>query len=311
MGHPASLPSVAGFGERLIGRVRELGHPLCVGIDPHLDRIPALFRRGAMTPGHPDTAAAVESFCLAILDRVADQAAAVKPQSAFFEALGPPGIEALAKVVASARERGVPVILDAKRGDVGSTAAGYAAAYLTEDAPIRADALTVNPYLGRDSLEPFTDAAEAAGAGLFVLVKTSNLGSGDLQDRDLGDGPVFAHVASMLRSFAERLQTGGDAWSSLGVVVGGTWPEHAKQIREILPTSPFLVPGYGAQSAEAADALSGFVREDSGAWIGGVVSASRSVLFPRGSETDVPADWDVAIDAALKDAIRELRSVRP
>ncbi|MCA9510785.1 MAG: orotidine-5'-phosphate decarboxylase, partial [Myxococcales bacterium] len=177
-----SPPRPAHFGDALVERVRALGHPLCVGIDPHLALVPEPFRRGAMSPDDPATADAVEVLCNALVDRVAGRVAVVKPQVAFFEQLGWRGVRALERVVARARAAGLLVLVDAKRGDIGSTAEGYAAAYFGARAPVRADALTVSPYLGLDTLAPFLDAARASGAGVFVLVKTSNPGSGDVQD---------------------------------------------------------------------------------------------------------------------------------
>jgi orotidine-5'-phosphate decarboxylase len=151
--------SKAHFADALVTRVRALGHPLCVGLDPHLPLLPALFRRGSMAPARPETAAAVESILGAVLDRVAGRVAAVKPQSAFFEQLGARGAELLARLVARARERELFVILDAKRGDVGSTNEGYATAYLDPAGGLPVDAITVSPWLGLDTLEPYVAAA--------------------------------------------------------------------------------------------------------------------------------------------------------
>ena len=147
------------FADRLVLRARRLGHPLCAGLDPFLDRIPDLFRDGTMAPGDPRTAPAVARFLTAFLDRVAGRVVVVKPQIAMFERLGWPGIKALHEVIDHARARDLPVLLDAKRGDIGSTAENYAAAYLDDDSPIQADAITLSPYLGRDTLEPFTARA--------------------------------------------------------------------------------------------------------------------------------------------------------
>jgi orotidine-5'-phosphate decarboxylase len=293
------------FADRLIRRVREIGHPLCVGLDPHLPQLPASFRRGSMAPGAPETAEAVEAFCLAALDRVVGRVAAVKPQAAFFEQLGPPGAAVLGRVVAEARARDLLVILDAKRGDIGSTAEGYARAYLAKDAPLRADALTVNPWLGLDTLEPFIQAAEASGAGLFVLVKTSNPGSGDLQDRLVGERRVWEVLADELAPLAARLRGPATEWSSLGVVVGATYPEESERVRELLPSSPFLVPGYGAQGGGATAALAGFVPGPGGRLEGGLVNSARAILFPDGGEAGGHA-WEEAFDAALARAADEL-----
>ena len=285
------------FADDLIARVRALGHPLCVGLDPHLARIPPLFRRGSMAPGDPQTADAVEAFLGAVVDRLEGRVAVVKPQIAFFEQLGWRGLEALERIVARCQERGLLVLLDAKRGDIGSTAQGYADAYLSEGAPLKVDALTLNAYLGLDTLEPFA----ATGAGLFVLVRTSNPGAGDLQDLKTPEGPIYLRMARNLRPLSDRL-VGKTGWSNLGVVVGATWPEQAIAVREALPQALFLVPGFGAQGGSAAGAVRGFVPGPVGLE-GGVVNSSRGVLFPAGAATDDAAAWGKAIDGALNESI--------
>ncbi len=295
---------MAHFADQLIARLRELGHPLCVGLDPHLARIPAPFRSGEMVPGDPATADAVERFCAAVIERLAGRVALVKPQSALFEALGWPGVRALARVVERCRAADLRVLLDAKRGDIGSTAEGYARAYLAADAPLRADALTVSPYLGFDTLEPYFKEASQSGAGVFVLVKTSNPGSGDLQDLEAGRVPVWERVARGLAAPAGALRGPATGWSSLGVVVGATYPEPAERVRELLPHALQLVPGYGAQGASAADAVRGLVSGPRGLE-GGVVNSSRAILFPTPPEASATA-WESGLDAALDRAIDEL-----
>lgn len=293
------------FGDALIRRVRQLGHPLCVGLDPHLDQIPELFRRGSMAPGDPETAAAVEDFLLAVLERAAPRVAITKPQSAFFEQLGWPGIRALARVIERAREVGLPLLLDVKRGDIGSTAEGYARAYLASDAPLRVDAITVNPYLGRDTLSPYVKQVQDHGCGLFVLTKTSNPGSGDYQDLEVDGTPLYERVAASLAETSESLAGPQTGWSSLGLVVGATYPAQAERLRALAPRALFLVPGYGTQGGSAADAVRGFARGPSGLE-GGVVSSSRSILFPLGSRTSSADAWERGIDAALDLATEEL-----
>lgn len=299
------------FADRLIQQVRALGHPLCVGLDPHLPLLPPLFRRGSMASGSQQTADAVADFCFALLDRVAGRVACVKPQSAFFEALGWRGIEVLDRVLRAARERGLLVILDAKRGDIGSTAASYAAAYLAEDAPLRADALTVSPYLGGETLEPLLAVAEKSGAGLFVLVKTSNPGSGDLQDREADGQPIHAHVAAGLAKVAARLAGPATGWSGVGAVVAATFSKQARQARERMPSNLFLVPGFGAQGAGPGDAVAAFTPGPDGALEGGVVSSSRGILFPESADVSDARSWERAIDEALAKASESLaRAVR-
>lgn len=259
-----------------------------------------------MRPGDPETARAVGDFCRAFLDRVGARVAAVKPQSAFFEALGWPGLQVLGELLSELRRREVPVVLDAKRGDIGSTAAAYARAYLGEEAPFPADALTVNPYLGGDSLAPFVEAAQGSGGGLFVLVRTSNPGAGDLQDLDVSGRPVFERVAELLAPAVERLRGQETGWSSLGVVVGANRPEQSRAVRKALPGSLFLVPGYGAQGAAAAEAVAGFVPGPDGRLEGGIVNSSRGLMFPKGSASDEARVWEQAVDDALSRATDEL-----
>jgi len=293
------------FADSVIERTRRLGHPLCVGLDPHLDRIPALFRRGEGALGDPRTAAGVGEMLAALVPRLAGKVAVVKPQIAFFEQLGPAGLTVLAELVARCREAGLLVLMDAKRGDIGSTAVGYRNAFFGDGAALESDALTLNPYLGLDSLQPMVEAAEQDGRGLFVLVRTSNPGSRDFQELRVGSTPVYERVASALAPTAERLAGDATGFSSLGVVVGATQPDQAVRVRELLPKSLFLVPGYGAQGGSAADALRGFVPGPAGLE-GGLVNSSRGVVFPAGSDTDSASGWERAIDDALGAAIDEL-----
>ncbi len=247
---------------------------------------------------------------MAFLDRLAGRVAVIKPQIAFFEQLGAPGIALLERVVRAARERELIVILDAKRGDIGSTAEGYARAYLDPAAAVEVDAITLNPYLGLDTLAPFVERAEAHGRGLFVLAKTSNPGSGDLQDRILEkEGPVYEAVTQSLEGLAERLAGPATGWSSLGIVAGAPYPEQAERLRALLPKALFLIPGYGAQGGSAADAVRSFVPGPKGLE-GGLVNSSRGLLFPEaGAGARSAAEWEAAIDEAIDRACTELAQV--
>lgn len=299
------------FADRAILATRRLGHPLCVGLDPHLGLLPELFRQGSMSPQDPQTSDAVEAFLGQVIDRVAGRVAVVKPQIAFFERLGWRGLATLERLIEKARTAGLLVLLDAKRGDIGSTAAAYAAAYFGRDAGLEVDALTINPYLGLDSLEPFFAGAKAAEAGLFVLVKTSNAGSGDFQDLEVGAAgkTLFEAVAETLAPTAEAWR-GATGWSSLGVVVGATKASDAPAVRARLPHSLFLVPGYGAQGGGAAEALAGFVEGPSGRREGGLVSSSRAVVFPAAAaKASSAAAWDQAFEDALARAIEDLAAL--
>lgn len=295
------------FADDLMARTREIGHPLCAGIDLHLGLVPALFQRGSMAATDPATPAAVEALALAFLDRLVGKVAAVKPQIAFFEQLGAQGLAAMERVMAAARERELLIVLDAKRGDIGSTAEGYARAYLEPGAAAEADAITLNAYMGLDTLEPFIERASAYGRGLFVLAKTSNPGSGDLQDRLLEkEGPVYEALAESLIPLAEQLQGPATGWSSLGIVAGATYPEQAERLRILLPSALFLVPGYGAQGASAREAVRSFVPGPRGLE-GGLVNSSRALLFPEAARgaSDASA-WERAVDEAIDRAAAEL-----
>ena len=259
-----------------------------------------------MQAADPATSEVIEAFLCAVLDRLDGRVAIVKPQIAFFEALGWRGLRALERVIERARERGLLVLLDAKRGDIGSTAEGYARAYLEPASPLAVDAITVNPYPGLDTLEPFATRAAQHGNGFFVLVKTSNPGSGDVQDRDTGGEPVYEVLARSLAELAAPLEGPATGFSSLGVVVGATHPEQAQRVRAAIPNALFLVPGYGAQGASAKDAVRGFSSGPQGRE-GGIVNSSRAILFPEEGDSSSARGWEKAFDAALLAAVAELR----
>ena len=299
---PPSSGNPGHFGDRLNQAIANAGTPLCMGIDPHPGMIPSLFGDSS-SPGSSAAIRAIEDFGMACIDEAARSVPAIKPQAAFFEAHGPDGMRVLAGLSKAAREAGLLVVMDAKRGDIGSTSAAYAAAWLGDDAPFASDALTINAYLGLDTLEPFLARADSRGAGLFVLVRTSNQGAGDLQDLKSGHSSVFQHLASKLAPLAGA-RTGASGWSSLGVVVGATWPEEAANLREILPHSPFLVPGFGAQGAGADQALAGLVRENA-EWRGGLVNSTRALIFPPESRGVASID---AWRKSVRDAVRGARS---
>jgi orotidine-5'-phosphate decarboxylase len=263
------------FGDRLAAAVELKGAPLCVGLDPD----PALMPEGL----------GVVEFCRGIVEAVAGVAVAVKPQAAFFEAQGAGGWAALAEVCDYARGAGLLVIADGKRGDVPSTARAYVAAL----APL-ADAVTVNPYLGSDSLEPFF----ASGLGVFVVVKTSNPGSVDIQDLPLADGrPLWQHVAGLVDRWGADL-VGESGLSSVGAVVGATFRQEVAEARQLLTRSVLLLPGVGAQGARAEDVADAFSIGPAGA----LVSASRSVIY-----ADRGAGWQEAAAAAAERLAGELR----
>src|ERR671924_365803 len=239
------------FADRLADAVERKRSQLVVGLDPRPDLLPVELR-GEAQEGREGAARACARFCGGLIDAVAPYVAAIKPQVAFFEALGADGIGALEDVCAYARAAGLPVIADCKRGDIGSTARAYAAAYLEGDRPL-ADALTVNPYLGRDSLEPYLAACRRDGGGVFCVVKTSNEGGADIQDLVLSDGrPLWQHVARLVADWGGDL-VGEHGLSSVGAVVGATHPRAIGEARRLIPQTILLLPGVGAQGATPAD----------------------------------------------------------
>jgi orotidine-5'-phosphate decarboxylase len=273
--------------DRIEARRRRAGTTLCVGIDPRLERMPAEITRGI----EGDVEAILVRFGIEVLDLTEEHAACWKPQIGFFEAHGMAGLRAFARLLAEARSRACPVVADVKRGDIGFTAEGYAQAYLARGSDLEVDAITVNPYLGRDALQPFVDQAAAAGKGIYVLVKTSNPGAVDLQDlRIEGSGErLYERTAALVHELGQPHVSSETGLSCVGAVVGATYAADLAALRERLPSTPLLVPGYGAQGATAADVAVAYRADGSGA----VVNASRSVTYP-----DAP-------EGGWRDAVRE------
>jgi orotidine-5'-phosphate decarboxylase len=281
-----SGPAVAveTFGDRLAEAVDRKRSQLLVGLDPRLDLLPVELR-GDVHLGSVHAADAVTRFCRGIVDAVAQYAIGIKPQLAFFEALGAEGLRALEDVCAYGRSAGLLVVADGKRGDIGSTARAYAEAYLEAGGrrASLADALTVNTYLGRDSLDPFLAACRRNGAGIFCLVKTSNAGAADVQDLVLIDErPLWQHVALLVAELGEDL-VGARGLSSVGAIVGATHPRAVGEARRLCPQAILLLPGVGEQGATPADVARAFTSGPASA----LVSASRSVIYAgRGSDLD-------------------------
>ena len=284
------------FADRLLAAIERAGSPVCVGIDPRFDRLPDELKSGADEPG------AIEAFGLAIVEAVAGVVPAVKPQIAYFERYGSAGFAAYERVVSAARAAGLIVIGDVKRNDIGSTAAAYAEAHLAgPDCP---DAVTVNGYFGADGLAPFVDAARAAGKGVFVLVRTSNPSAPAVQDFANAAGRKFyEHMAAQVAlAGAGAGLVGRRGYSCVGAVVGATYPDEARRLREIMPAQLFLVPGYGAQGATAADCAAAFKADGTGA----IVNASRSVIYAFAREGAGP--WRRAITEAARRLAEDIRS---
>ena len=299
------------FADRLVAAVRRCGNPVLVGLDPRAGSLPEPFR----VENAADNSAVAEAyrrFCCGVIDVVAPLVPIVKPQAAFFEQIGPAGMSALADVIRYAKETGLLVILDGKRNDIGSTATAYAQGYLGETPASAwgADALTVSPYLGDDSLEPFVEIAKERAAGIFVLVKTSNKGGKLFQDLQIDGRPLYRHVADLVENLAAQT-TGDNRYGAVGAVAGATYPEQLVELRAAMPHCWFLVPGFGAQGAGAEEVAGAF--DDEG--LGAVINSSRGIIFahsqPKYKERFGDARWQEAVEAATQDMIAQLRDKTP
>jgi orotidine-5'-phosphate decarboxylase len=283
------------FSERLLEAQRRKQSIAMLGVDPQLD-----------TPAAPGLPAdyTLSKFCCEIVEACADSVCAIKPQLAFFEARGMDGMRALAEVIALARRLGVLTVADAKRGDIGSTSAAYAEAFLG-DGDFGCDAVTVNPYLGSDAIAPFVTRVRD-GRGLFVLVKTSNPSSGEFQDRTADGAPMWEWVARRVEGWGSDF-AGPSGLSPVGAVVGATYPQHAARARQLMPHATVLVPGYGAQGASAADAVRAARADGTGV----VVNASRSLMYAYLKRPDrEPAQAAAEAAEAMRAELNAALSVR-
>jgi orotidine-5'-phosphate decarboxylase len=280
------------FGERMAAAVRRTGTFAVVGLDPHLGQLPENLRRlyeGRTGQSYREAAAsAVVDFNRQVIDAVTGVVPAVKPQFAFYEQLGAPGFAALEETCAMARAAGLLILGDAKRGDISSTAAAYARSILSPDGPFYCDAVTVNPWMGTDTLDPFIAVCAESGGGIFVLVRTTNPGSPFLQHHGSPSGATM--VADALAEKGGPL-TGPSGMSSVGAVVGAMAGDEAGTLRNRMPAAWFLVPGVGAQGGAASDAVAG-ARTDG---LGCLVNSSRGVLYPsavdRSAYDEDPISW--------------------
>jgi orotidine-5'-phosphate decarboxylase len=303
------------FADLLADRVLSKSSQVIVGLDPVLERLPedvagpALAWHGRTPIG---AAEAIIAFNRAVIDAVAEHAVGVKLQIAFFERFGLEGMRAYADAIRYARGKGLIVIGDVKRGDIAGTAAAYAAAHLGATSPealsaddFVADAVTVNPYLGSDGVRPFIEAAAANGRGLFVLVKTSNPSSAEAQDLDCGGAPLYERIGALVAEWGEPYR-GRSGYSLVGAVVGATFPTQLVALRRLMPHSPFLVPGFGAQGAGVDDVIGAFDSQG----LGAVVSSSRGIIYacesPPYRETYGASRWCEAVRAAACDMRRQL-----
>jgi orotidine-5'-phosphate decarboxylase len=281
------------FSDKLMEAIAAKRSHVVVGFDPAYELLPPEIKQTCAGRRYAtvqeERAACYGEFLGRLLEALADTAVGVKLQLAYFEALGAVGYALYERLVRGAQEAGLLVIADAKRGDIGSTAQAYADAHL---GVAGADAMTINPWFGSDGVEPFLSYARDEGKGLFILVKTSNPGSAELQDVEAADGrPLYERVAELVRRWGEGT-VGVSGYSGVGAVVGGTHPQQAKRLRELLPGVPFLVPGYGAQGAGAKEVAGVFDAEGRGA----VVNSARAILYAYRTR---PLPW---LDAAVEEA---------
>ncbi len=289
----------------LIEKIRAMNNPSVAGLDPKLSYIPDFILNKAARE-HGETfeaaAAAILEYNRGLIDALCDVVPAVKPQSAYYEMYGPAGVLALRDTMAYASEKGMYVIADVKRNDIGSTAEAYAEAYLgetelfgTKQRAFPADAATVNAYLGTDGIEPFLTCCKA-GRMIFVLVKTSNPSSGEFQDRQIGGSTLFELVGDKVAEYGRELK-GSCGYTQVGAVVGATYPEQLANLRRRLPDTFFLVPGYGAQGGGAAGVAPAFDKNG----LGAVVNSSRAILCAWQKEKCQPEDY---AGAARREALR-------
>ena len=312
------------FADRVRDAVDSKGSPVVVGLDPRPESLPPHLLRDCLVK-FGDSPLAIAAACWlfnrVIIDAVHDVVPAVKPQLAFYERYGIAGLMAYARTAAYAREAGLLVVADGKRNDIGSTASAYAEAFLGASqvfdetvtgefgdffyfgdfVHFGADALTVNPFLGRDGVQPFIDWARQSGRGVFVLVRTSNPSAADVQDLQVDGRPLYEHVGALVESWGENSR-GQNGYSCVGAVVGATWPEQAARLRALMPHTLFLVPGYGAQGATAADVARCFDARGHGA----LVNASRSIIYAWRSKPYTERYSEADYGAAAREAAQRM-----
>ena len=290
----------------LVKKIKEKSNPSVAGLDPKIDYVPKYIREKAYAEYGKNLKGATEAiweFNKGLIDAVYDVVPAVKPQSAFYEMYGLPGEEVLHRTISYAKEKGLYIILDVKRNDIGSTAEAYSKAYLgkveiegelVDACPV--DCVTVNPYLGTDGIKPFVDDCKAYDKAIFALVKTSNPSSGELQDKMIGDKHLFEIVADKVNEWNSDT-IGESGYGAVGAVVGATYPEQAEILRKLMPNSYFLVPGYGAQGGGAKGVVPCFNKDG----LGAIVNSSRGIMcaYKKG-------DWkeEQFAEAARAEALR-------
>jgi orotidine-5'-phosphate decarboxylase len=297
------------FADDLLSAIEEKGPPVCVGLDPVWGRLPEKLKHNFRD--EVERLEPIGEFCYGVLDAVAPIVPAVKLQSACFERYGPAGMDLMRMIVRAAQDLGLIVIGDVKRADIGATAQAYAEGHMkglfdpfgaTTGVP---DAITVNPYFGTDGIQPFVDVAAEEDRGVFILVRTSNPSAREIQDiADAGGRKVYEHVAAMVARMGDGEDLLGQrGYSCVGAVVGATYPQEARRLREMMPRQIFLVPGYGAQGATAADCAAAFKADGTGA----IVNASRSVIFAYADPKRAGQDWRKAVESAARQFADDIR----
>lgn len=292
--------------QKLVENIKAKGNPTVAGLDARLEYIPDCLiedirrKHGATLEGAAD---AMLRFNFGLIDALCDIVPAIKPQAAYYELLGPAGSRVLQSTICYAQNKGMYVIADIKRNDIGATASAYAEAYLGrsavwgEELPVYdCDSATVNAYLGTDGIEPFLKECRGRDKSIYVLVKTSNQSSGEFQNRDMEGRPLYVRVAEKIREWGEGLDT-PCGYNQVGAVVGATYPEEQKIVRSLIPKSYFLVPGYGAQGAAAKDIANAF--NDDG--LGAIVNSSRGIMCAWKKTGKDGCDYQ---EAARAEAIR-------
>lgn len=300
---------------QLTAKIKKTGAPIVVGLDPMLNYVPQHIQKKAFAEFGETLEGAAEAiwqFNKEIVDKTYDLIPAVKPQIAMYEQFGLPGLAAFKKTVDYCKEKGLVVIGDIKRGDIGSTSAAYAVGHIGKVQvgsrsyePFDEDFVTVNPYLGSDGINPFLDVCREEKKGIFVLVKTSNPSSGEFQDRLIDGRPLYELVGEKVAQWGESLM--GEEYSYVGAVVGATYPEMGKVLRKIMPKAYILVPGYGAQGGKGKD-LVHFFNEDG---LGAIVNSSRGIIAAYKQETYAKYGEENFADAsraAVEDMIADIRS---
>lgn len=298
---------------KLIEKIKQTNAPICVGLDPLISHIPDYILDEKIKKYGKSTKAVAEAFYnfnMAIIDKTFDLIPAVKPQIAMYEEFGIDGMIAYKNTVDYAKSKGLLVIGDAKRGDIGSTSLAYAKAHIgiseilgEKLSGFDTDFVTVNPYLGTDGIKPFIDVCNSEDKGIFVLVKTSNPSSGEFQDRQIDGTPLYELVAKKTCEWGELSMDG--EYSNVGAVVGATYPKMSAILREKMPHTFFLVPGYGAQGATAEDLKPCFNKDG----LGAIVNSSRGIIAAYKQEKYASLDFANASRAAVKDMIADINRV--